>query len=522
MSDTPLANKTIERVTEALKANAASSALPEIVQLVHTLAQKSGEISVQDLADLIKRDPAVLAKTLQVANTLGYNPNGIRVTTVIQAIHVIGFDRIRTLTLSLLLLEQANRTRSTEEQREASVAALASGFIAQAVAASNVQLEPEQAYVASVLRHFGRIVLSTFMTEDYQAARGLTQSMAEDLAFRSVFGLTPLELGYELLRAEQLPPELLATLQQFKREQIESAATPAQQLLALGDFSAQLSRLAFSSQLSAADFAERTTALAREFANVLPGIGRQIPEILHSTEQQLSRLRTGLGVRSLPLKSLECLKHRVALKDPPGVIAAKATAATATAAKPTTGTSASGTASPTPTPSSIADDQLAAGHNHLTELARRPGVAPAELYFALLDIVRRTLGAPECMIFLPLSGSASLRLTYGLGDTWTTLQPRAEIKPAERTVCGLCLSRRENILIHNAADAALASHLPEWLRHPPAPVAFALMPLVHLQRVHGLLLAGWPVSHKIVLTPPQTQKLREMLSLVASACARQS
>ncbi len=512
MSDTPLANKTIERATEALKSNA-SSALPEIVQLVHTLAQKSGEISVQDLADLIKRDPSVLAKTLQVANTLGYNPNGIRVTTVIQAIHVIGFDRIRTLTLSLLLLEQANRTRTGDEQREAAAAALASGFIAQAVAGSAAHIDSEQAYVASVLRHFGRIVLSTFMTDDYLAARGLTQTMTEDVAFRSIFGLTPLELGYELLRAEQLPPELLATLGQFNRELIDSAAaTPAQQLLALGDFSTQLSNLIFSPQLSAKEFAERTTALAREFATVLPGVGRQIPEILHATDQQMSRLRS-LGVRSLPARCFERLKHRVALKDPPGLIQAKAAAipATTPSASPIPGAAATTT---------VADDQLAAGHAHLAELARRRGVAPAELYFALLDIVRRTMGAPECMLFLATPGSPTLRLMYGLGDTWNTLQPRAEIKPAERTVCGLCLSRRENILIHDATDAALASHLPEWLRTPPAPVAFALMPLVYSQQVHGLLLAGWPASHKIVLTATQTQKLREMLSLVASVCAK--
>lgn len=519
MSDTPLANKTIERATEALKTSNAS-ALPEIVQLVHTLAQKSGEISVQDLADLIKRDPPVLAKLLQIANTLGYNPNGIRVTTVIQAIHVVGFDRIRTLTLSLMLLEQANRSRTTDEQREAAATALASGFIAQSVATGSSQLEPEQAYVASVLRHFGRIVLSTFMTDDYMAARGLTQTMTEDVAFRSIFGLTPLELGYELLRAEQLPPELLATLQQFKRELVESAAaTPAQKLLALGDFSNQLSNLIFSPKLSAAEFAERTTVLGREFASVLPGISRQIPEILHSTEQQLSRLRSVLGVRSLPVKCLERLKHRIALKDPPEIAQAKAAAA----AKPVPVSSPS--ASPIPgapvATTGIADDQLAAGHAHLAELARRGGVAPAELYFALLDIVRRTLGAPECMLFLAPTGSTTLRLAYGLGDTWTTLRARAEIKPAERTVCGLCLTRRENILIHNAADAGLASHLPEWLRTPPAPIAFALMPLIHLQQVHGLLLAGWPASHKIVLTPTQTQKLREMLSLVASACARQ-
>ncbi len=204
MSDPNLARQTLERATAALKTGHLSS-MPEIVQLVHTLSRKDYDCSAQELAELVKKDTGVLAKVLSVANAFGYNPNGVLVESAMEAIQVIGFERVRTLAVSLLLVEQTNRNKSPDEQREAAAHALCSGFIAQGVAETQVNLSGEQAYVCAALRHFGRIVMTGFMTEEYRRARGLADAQPEDGAFREIFGLTPLELGHELLRAEQMP-----------------------------------------------------------------------------------------------------------------------------------------------------------------------------------------------------------------------------------------------------------------------------------------------------------------------------
>ncbi|MES1168650.1 MAG: HDOD domain-containing protein, partial [Oleiharenicola lentus] len=103
-----LAARTLDRASSAMRKDAVAC-LPEIVKLMRTLSRNSSEVSVGELADVIQKDPIIFSKVLAAANTLGYNPSRVAVTTVDQAVHIIGYERIRTLAMSLLLVEQTAR-----------------------------------------------------------------------------------------------------------------------------------------------------------------------------------------------------------------------------------------------------------------------------------------------------------------------------------------------------------------------------------------------------------------------------
>ena len=61
-------------------------------------------MSVTDLAETISRDSTTMTRIIAIAGSLGYNPNGNEITSIHQAIGQIGFERIRVLAVSLLLL----------------------------------------------------------------------------------------------------------------------------------------------------------------------------------------------------------------------------------------------------------------------------------------------------------------------------------------------------------------------------------------------------------------------------------
>ena len=527
MSDPNLAKQTLLRATSALKTDALAS-MPQILQLVHTLSSKNLDVTVQELAELVKKDPAVLAKTLMVANGFGYNPNGIRVESAMEAIQVIGFERVRTLALSLLLAEQTRRVRSPDEQREAAAHALCSGFIAQSVTEAQGLPHAESAYVCGALRHFGRIVMTCFMTAEYRRARGLVDVVPEDEAFRQIFGLTPLELGHELLRAEQLPEEILAALRECDPASISaSSITPEQRMLVVADFSTQLCELIFAPNLPADEFSKRTSALVGRFAHLLPGVGAQIPAFLASADIQLSRLKHGLGIRTLPLKCVERLKDRVANRDPrdlrpPGTAAPLPAGHTASPFADTRSTAPFGTTAspfkpaPVPPPKpTVSVELLRLGLEQLTALASHPGTPADVIYRSVIDTIGSAFTAPEVFLLLRPPGVATLHITHGLGQYWRNLQSRAIVTAGERTTFGLCLTRRENILIHDAQDAAISPYLPPWLRDAPKLRAFVLLPLFHADKSVGLILAGWATKRKIVIAPEQVQLLRDLLVIVA-------
>ena len=516
--------------------------MPEIVQLVHTLSQKSVDISVQELAELVKKDAGVLAKVIMVANGFGYNPNGIRVESAMEAIQVIGFERVRTLAMSLLLIEHTNQGRSPDEQREAAAHALCSGFIAQSVAEAQGTVPSEHAYVCAALRHFGRIVMTSFMTEEYRRARGLTDGLPEDTAFREIFGLTPLELGHELLRAEQLPEEILSALRSCDPESITaSAITPEQRMLAIADFSTQLCELIFKDGLDVVAFAEHAATLAARFEHLMPELPAQIPAFVSSVQIQFSRLKHGLGIRSLPLKCVERLKDRAAKRNPrdarstqtaPPFASGKTNSPFSTpftaspfapgktnspfAAQLTASPFATLTVAPPPPPKpTVSSDHLHTGLTHLLALAGPPGTPADVIYRSVIDIIGEAFAAPELFLLLRPAGQGTLHITHGLGQNWRTFQSFATVTTGERTTFGLCLSRRENLLIHDAQDASIAPYVPGWLRDAPNLQAYVLLPIICAEKPIGIVLAGWATKRKIVIAPDQVQLLRELLAIVA-------
>jgi HD-like signal output (HDOD) protein len=80
-----LANETIRRIREALETGR-SAGVPEIIRLIQQLSSKAFSITVKELADIIGQDVAISAKVITVANTLRYNPMGVPVSTITQAI----------------------------------------------------------------------------------------------------------------------------------------------------------------------------------------------------------------------------------------------------------------------------------------------------------------------------------------------------------------------------------------------------------------------------------------------------
>ena len=514
-----LANHTVERASAALRSGECAC-LPEIVRLMRTLSSDSSGISVDELAEVVEKDAVVLAKVIGAANTFGYNPGAVPVTSVRQAIHVIGYERIRSLAMSLLLLEQTARTRSLAERREAAVLALTSGCLAQSIASSRPMINPDEAFVCASLRHFGRIVMAMCMLDEFHQAEELREVCDDDEAYRQVFGLTPLQLSHQLLKASDLPDEILVTLQDLPASALASLeTTPDAQLLALTDFAAKLSSLALKADLSAAEFTRRSHTLAATYAKQLPALDQEIVSLLKSAGQQLDDFVRVFRLTSLPAESLARVKLRSAGLDP---AASRPDPAPRTADQTTSTGDASAASANVPQPATVVSDAAdePAGFGWQTEIDRvsalgtLPQATPQSLMRAVLESLRRGFDAPESLLFCPPMPGADHRLVHGHGVLFNRLRARARIRPEERTVFGVCLTRRENVVIHHAADPKIGAYLPDWLREPLALGAFVLLPVTHAATVYGIVLVGWPEARQITIRPEHLRMIRTLLSVV--------
>jgi HD-like signal output (HDOD) protein len=463
------------------------------------------EVSVSDLAEVVQKDTVVLSKVIGAANTFAYNPNGVPIATVTQAIHVIGYERIRTLAISLMLIEHTTRGRAPDEQREATALSLTAGFISQSAAGSRRMVDAEQAFVCGALRNFGHIILSTFMLEEYRDVYADGAAPGTDATFRAIFGLTPLELGRNLLEAYNLPDLILSALKECSGESLEVLNTsPDSQMLALSEFSMCLAKLTFDSSYNAASFAREAAALAERYAHVLPGLGEEISTLVAESSERLAAFSRDFKITALPATTLIRMRQRVKRIDPPAPPQAPVKVGSTPPLAPRL-----------PRAPIAASNLWEFEGREFSRLIAEPNVTADQILSALIGIAQRGFSTRDCLVFSGAAGVSTFSLAQGSGAFFDELAKQTVVNRDERTALGICVSRCENVLVHHAGDAKIAPYLPAWLRGAGAPSAYALLPIVDRGLAHGLLMVGWPNQQQVIIPGEQAQIIRRLLGQVS-------
>lgn len=541
LSDT----QTLQLARAALKSGHGAG-LPELLKLIETLSTDIGQTTISEIAELIENDPAVLCRLLCVANTIVHNPNVAPMTSIPHAIHQLGFQRVRSLAVSLMLVEKTGGIGNPPEQREATAKALCAGLMAHGCAHQLGSVDPELAFACAALRQFGHIILPVVSLEHYREIPELMKTRSEDQAYIEMFGLTPLDLSRRLLGASKLPTEVIESLDECHPELMSStlASTYSARITGVADFSCRLAGLAMDGASNAAKFDELSHALAKEFDFVLPGLGTSLDSILSHTEDRIGSYTRTDGSTSLATPSLQRIKARVLHKNPatikvlppPAKVAALAktpAAGTTTSASPIATSAGSKTpaatvpastqsAAPTPAvftpPAPAWAEQLT--HTKAFETQAAIPSPEEDRWTATLTFVCDSFKAQDCWLFVAPKGGESFAIKQGLGPHWQDFRASAAVRADERTVFGICLARMENVVIHDTTEPTLAAYLPGWFKQTlGAPGAFILMPLHTDGRIQGLVLIGWSQAQRITVTAAQTELARQLFSTASANAA---
>jgi HD-like signal output (HDOD) protein len=496
-----LAEKTLRCIGISMN-NPQASSFPEIIRLVHTLSQNRNNITVGELAALVEKDAKMLVKVLQLSNSINYNVGKIKITTVTQAIQMVGFNCVCSIAMATMLLEQCTN-QGSEEQKEASAMALCAGTLAKAVPCENA--DPDLAFICASLRLFGRIAMATVMPQEYAEARGYMAYMSESQAFEKAFGMKEDALCAALLEQNKVPEDIVSII---KGKSSDPVAV-------ISDFAAQLSSLVCNPRLSAAEFATETDRLTSSFANSIPGVEAQLKTIIGTTGEELQELKKSFGITSLPAIFVERLKGRATDKpraETPRValkvaIVPAAGTGYGSASQPSQPTSSSSRPKEPPKPTREMELLLDLSEEIKALILKKADVD--EVCGVLMDTMQSVFAATESCLFL--GDATGLKIVHGAGRAWRKLRQEAVVTMDERSVFGVCLTRNTIVLIH---DTATALHIPAWLKATSLFGAFAALPMKGLNQ-QGIILVGWTQTRKIVQTTEQSDLIKQILAETA-------
>jgi HD-like signal output (HDOD) protein len=518
----PLASQTLARIQQALRDRETAS-LPEVIKLIEELSNRAFTISVQELADLISRDTMVTAKVIQAANTFGYNPFGVAVTTVTQAIQVVGFNKIRNLALSMLLIEKALHGAQPEAVRESAALALCSGLFAQALTTLHPDQDSEQAFVFACLRHYGRLLLATFFSTEFRQIHQRPVDETEADACRRIFGITPLELTHRLFEDSRLPRTILRCLQEVPPAQLlQPCATAEERLTAITNFAAVLGEIVVSSRVGAAGFADEAEKLRKAFGSKLELTQGSIATLMKVVDQNIRSFTRTYGSKAVATGVIQRISERSAQTEPLPTFAdtSLAPAPAATPVKPPEPISAesnpaSAVAAPPPAHDGVAI--LTECLIQLTELTSAATLDLPRMETVALTAMRRALLLQDCVFFQRDPDGRTYTARSGLGELLELVRGRTLISTERRDVFSICLTRREDVLIRDTSDPKIRPFLPEWLLSAGMIDGFILLPLLNETGAVALIVGTRRGARQLQPAAREIQLLKAIRQHLVSA-----
>jgi len=177
---------------------------PPLHQQLLQLATTDDAPSAEEMARLIKQDPGMTSKLLQVASSAFFN-SASSVTDVESAIMRLGFRTLRNLAHSFGVVPPAAHAAVQQAQARAlHVARLAAGM-------ARLPEDASAAYIAGLLCDVGQLVLITASPERLylSQAEAAQRGVADHLAERATWGATHAEIGAYLLGLWGLPFQIV-------------------------------------------------------------------------------------------------------------------------------------------------------------------------------------------------------------------------------------------------------------------------------------------------------------------------
>lgn len=491
--DYALAVRTVARVREALT-HRDTACVTQVLEVVQEMTNKAEHLSVQDLAELIGRDLTTVAKIMRAANCLGYNPSAVDVTTLPEAIGVIGFETIRNLVISLLLIENAEIRFGADESHDVAAVALSSAMTAQVIVQRMPGMNPEQAFVCGALRHYGKLLLSTFLPDEFLDVQELAKERPADVAYQEVFGLTPLEVGRRILSESNLSKVIQHALQPAQPDMIRSKKlNDADKLIVISDFSAKLCELIDEPELTSKAYQAGVEQLLKNYAPSLALEKDALKEII----AQVSRMMTSVG-RAQGFQSFASpIVNRLEL-----IAAGRPLESARRVNASSDGTSDEAHASAT--------DPLVIG---LAEVERLIGVTPVDarkVFSVAARAVKAGLRLRSCLVFLQEPDSPLFAAAVGAGPMFHEIRNQPLIDPNHRDVFTVCIARGEDVLIKNPDDATIAPFIPGWFRGSVSKGSIALLPVKDLEGTFAMICGVVGMTERIELTGPRLQQLKKL------------
>ena len=407
---------------------------------------------IKEITTAILRDAALTARLLRLANSSRNALSGGAVSTIDQAVAILGLNTVRSAALSLTLLDCLSRKPQSNQLHAEIVAAYFCGCLAAEITRCNSpESGPQESQVCGLLQNLGRMMAIYHLYEAIESSRALQaeKNLTEDEAVTQILGVGFEAMGASIAHHWNLP----SSIEEGIAAKIDRTRPRMPPNLGWNQICALFSRRVTDALFRLPENQEKTDIdnNIRLFSSVLQLKEEDIQEWIGKALEETSALLAEIAfpcnitqARNLLRKSSERVVDRLSAQD-----------------------------------SLIKKDVLQPNKK-----------TPMEIFQQALRVIHEAYGFDRTLLCVP-QGASDLVAVVGVGRNALQIAAKFRCSGNEPDIFRLALNRQVDMYIADTSAPTIAAYIPAWYREQVGAPAFMLLSLAHEGMVLGLLYGDY-------------------------------
>jgi len=495
-------HSTLDFLLRRMRSKSDFPALSGIISEINKIVASESE-SHSKLAQVILQDFALTNKVIKLVNTVSFRQFGGNINTISKAVVILGFDTIRNVAMTLILLEfLQNKTQAVELKDEVIVSFFA-GVLAAELSSGGPAGEAEEAMICAMFYNLGRMLATFYFFEESRQIIRLMedQKISEEQAAIKILGISYHQLGVGVAEKWNFPHRLTAGMRKLPPGKIKRSAGDIEQLVVKVNLANELCMVSAITDINEKSNELKKLCARYEFA--LNVSERTLSSALENSLNELSNRSVILGivVNKSPLltRILKWSGQSEAASIGPTTFDGITILDTLT---PEAGSQ--------PTVPRDTEAILSAGIQDVTNTLVEDYNLNDVLQM-VLETIYRSLGFKHTLIFIRDNKQNAMVAKFGFGEHVEAILPKIRFPLAfVPDVFHLAIDKGLDLVIEDVQSVTIADKIPAWYRDSIGAQSFLLLPIMVNKKAVGLIYADMREANTLKISERQLSLLRTL------------
>lgn len=477
-------------------------ALSNIISEINKIVSSDSDGS-NKLARTILQDFALTSKLLKLVNTASYGQFGGTINTISKAVVILGFDTVRNIAVSLILMEFLQNKSQAVQLKDEMAQAIMTGIMAVELSSGKNIRDAEEVMVCSMFHNLGKMLATYyFFDESQEIAKLVEQGEKEERASAKVLGIAYSELGLAVGRNWNFPPRLIAGMRRLDAGKVAVPQSEMDHITVRINLAHELCQLASTGDVHkktlddlvkryerAARITERELSAAVEVGVAEISRRAELLSLNVTKSPLLSRVREWSGKQAAKQPDKENSPDSIGQSDQTSLD----WAVSEDAVRPADSETILSSGIQDVTASLVGDFNL----NDVLQM--------------VMETMYRGIGFNRILFLIRDNKQNAMVAKFGFGAGVETLVPRFRFSlPFVADVFHLSLEKGLDIAIENVDAPNIADKIPGWHRSNVNAPCFILLPIMLKDKAVGMFYADMQIANSLNVSQQQLSLLRTL------------